>query len=85
MPAYKQENLCLLLGALTWKVVHKACLCCYDPFSTSLTEDSNVTLRFLTQGSQATPEPLDQLKGFLISQPVIITQYYLQKEKDITY
>lgn len=81
MPAHELENLSLLFKSLTWKVVHKAGLCCYDPFGTSLTKDSNVTLRFLAQGCQATSEPLDQLKGFLIRQPVIITQYHLQREK----
>lgn len=68
--------------APTWKVVHEAGLGCYDPFCTSLTEDSNIALRFLTQGSQPTSKPLDQLKGLLICQPVIITQNHLQIERE---
>lgn len=71
----------LLFKVFTWKVVHEAGLCCYDPFGTSLTEDSDVTLRLLTQGSQALPESLDQIKGFFIRQPVILSQYHLEKEK----
>lgn len=71
-----------VIWILTGEVVHEACLRCYDPFSTSLAENGDVTKRLLTQSGQPATEPLRQMERFFIRQPVIITQNHLERGRE---
>lgn len=51
---------------LTWKIVSKACLSSYHPFSSSLTENSHSAPWFQVQCSQAAPKMANSGINFFI-------------------
>lgn len=78
---YYYNKYTFVLLSLTWEIVHEAGLCCDNPLRSGLTEDGDVTVRLLIESCQTTAKTLCCLVGFLIRQPVIVPENYLQQTR----